>query len=60
MYKITRVTSTTSTITGLPDDTQININVTGIRYNPDILNFDTTSVRTKHFESMYAYAFTTL
>ena len=40
------------TFTGLPDDTQINITVTGIRVNRDILGFDSTSVRTIDIESM--------
>ena len=42
--------------TGLPDDTQINITVTGIRVNRDILGFDSTSVITIKVESMYVCA----
>ena len=53
--KTSRVTSLMSTITGLPDDMQMNINVTGIHANRDIINFDTTSVRTKHFKCMYKF-----
>ena len=49
---VTRVTSSISTIPGLPDDTQVDIKVNGIRANHKILSFDTTSVRTKRFESM--------
>ena len=50
--RVTRVTSSISTIPGLPDDTQVDIKVNGIRANHKILSFDTTSVRTKRFESM--------
>ena len=42
-----------STITGLPDDTQFNITIYGINKNRKILSFDSTSVRTMKFESTY-------
>ena len=41
-----------STFTGLPDDTQVNITVSGIRTNFDILSVDSTSVTTGDFKSM--------
>lgn len=46
-------TMNSSTITGLPDDTQINITVSGIGVLQDVLTFDCTSVSTVAFESMY-------
>ena len=42
-----------STFTGLPDDTQVNITVSGMYRNRDVLSFDSTSVRTIEFEGMY-------
>ena len=41
-----------STITGLPDDTHVNITVTGVHGNRDILSFDSTSLRTIDIKSM--------
>ena len=46
-------TTNSSTFTGLPGGTQININVSGIGVMQDILTFDCTSVSTIAFESMY-------
>ena len=45
-----------STITRLPDDTQIIITVSGISSNRDILSVDSTSVKTLEFESMHKFA----
>ena len=44
-------TMNSSTLTGLPDDTQFNITVSGIGVMQDILTFDSTSVSTTAFES---------
>ena len=44
-------TMNSSTITGLPDDTQVNITVTAIGIL-QVLSIDSTSVRTVAFESM--------
>ena len=44
-------TFNSSTFTGLPDNTQVNITVSGIK-REDVLSFDSTSVMTKEFESM--------
>ena len=52
VFRVTRVTSSIATIPGLPDDTQVDIEVNGIRANHEILSFDTTSVRTKRTKSM--------
>ena len=41
-----------STITGLPDDTQVNITVTGIGIRQNNLTLDSTLGRTVAFESM--------
>ena len=51
---VTMVTQMNSyTFTELPDDTEVNIIVTGISLMQAILSFDTTSVRTTiFFESM--------
>ena len=46
-------TMNSSTFTGLPDDTQFNITVSGIGVMQDNLTFDRTSVRTAAFESKY-------
>ena len=44
-------TMNSSTFTELPDDTQVNITVSGIGIMQDILTFDCTSVSTVAFES---------
>ena len=44
-----------STITGLPDDTQVNITVTAVGVLQDILSVCSASVRTVAFESMSIY-----
>ena len=46
-------TMNSSALTGLPDDTEFNITVSGIGVMQDILTFDSTSVSTIAFESMY-------
>ena len=45
-------TMNSSTFTGLPDDTQVNITVTAIGMIQYILSDDSTSVSTIAFESM--------
>ena len=45
-------TMNSSTITGLPDDTHINITVTAIVVK-HVFSVDSTSVSTKAFESTY-------
>ena len=44
-------TMNSSTFTGLPDDTEFNITVSGIGIMQDILTLDCTSVSTVAFES---------
>ena len=44
-----------STFNGLPDDAQINITVTGVHGNQDILSFASV-LETIQFKSMYIYA----
>ena len=50
VFMITTMNS--STITGLPDDTQVDITVFSILTNQNILSFDSTSVRTLDIKSM--------
>ena len=50
VFMISTVNS--STITGLPDDTQVNIIVFGILTNQNIFSFDFTSVRTLDIKGM--------
>ena len=46
-------TMNSSTISELPYDTPLSITVFGMNSNRDVLSFDSTSVRTIGFESMY-------
>ena len=46
-------TMNSCTFTGLPDDTQINITVTSINENRDVISFDSTSVNTGYYISTY-------
>ena len=53
LFLITTMIS--STFTGLPDDTQVNITVSGVNRNLDVLSIDFTFVRTRDYGSMYKF-----